>query len=251
MITVEKLLFPGIGLGCLFLVLATSVITRPNVAKASNIETQPQAAAQGLPTSAAFAGLPEPSSAANQPGSEVSQPAADEQAAVGQPEVSPKQDASAEPAALLDQVVEEIAYSEEDCSLGGGFPDSVRQWCELIDRYATEHGLDPNLVAAVMVQESGGNAQAYSKDGAVGLLQVMPSDGKAAYFQCINGPCFADRPTSNELFDPEFNVSYGSRMLAGLIQKKGSVREALRAYGPMNIGYHYADLVLGILTRFQ
>ena len=255
MITVEKLLFPGIGLGCLFLVLATSFITKPNVAKASTITDPQPSLAEGLPTSAALIGLPVINmTASNGPGTEDAQPAGDPAAQeVAAQDVPAAQEVAAaqDLAAAEEAAYEEPVYEGEDCSLGGGFPDSVRQWCEYIDRYATEHGLDPNLVAAVMVQESGGNPQAYSKDGAVGLMQVMPRDGKAAYFQCINGPCFADRPSTDELFNPEFNVAYGSRMLAGLIQKKGSVRDALRAYGPMNMGYYYADLVLNILNRSQ
>jgi len=54
-----------------------------------------------------------------------------------------------------------------------------------------------------------------------------------------------------ELFDPEFNVSYGTRMLAGLIQKKGDVREALKSYGPKDVGYYYADLVIGIMNTHR
>lgn len=97
-----------------------------------------------------------------------------------------------------------------------------------------------------MLQESAGKADAYSKSGAVGLMQVMPRDGKAATFMCINGPCFADRPSSQELFDPEFNIAYGTRMLADLIRRFGNVRDALKAYGPKDVGYYYADIVLNI-----
>jgi hypothetical protein len=40
-------------------------------------------------------------------------------------------------------------------------------------------------------------------------------------------------------------------MLSDLIQRKGNVRDALRAYGPMDMGYHYADLVLNIANRYR
>jgi soluble lytic murein transglycosylase-like protein len=121
----------------------------------------------------------------------------------------------------------------------------------LITRYAGENNLRPELVAAVIYQESGGNPLAYSKSGAVGLMQVMPRDGLAVQFQCQNGPCFADRPTRSELENPEFNVAYGTHMLAGLIGRYQSVREALRAYGPMDMGYGYADIVLAHFERFN
>lgn len=138
-----------------------------------------------------------------------------------------------------------------DCSISPEYPQSVRQWCGLIEKYSHENGLDPNLVSAVMLQESAGLPDAYSKSGAVGLLQVMPRDGKASKFMCKNGPCFSDRPTMEELFDPEYNVAYGARMLSKLIRRSGSVREALKAYGPMDVGYYYADLVIEIMKDHQ
>ncbi len=138
-----------------------------------------------------------------------------------------------------------------ECSISPRYPDKVRRWCALIEQYAAENGLDPNLIAAVILQESGGNPEAYSKSGAVGLMQVMPRDGLAANFMCKNGPCFASRPSMDELFDPEFNIAYGTRMLAGLIKRTGDVREALRAYGPINVGYYYADLVLKIYETYR
>ena len=138
-----------------------------------------------------------------------------------------------------------------ECSISPRYPDKVRRWCALIEQYAAENGLDPNLIAAVILQESGGNPEAYSKSGAVGLMQIMPRDGLAANFMCKNGPCFASRPSMDELFDPELNIAYGTRMLAGLINRTGDVREALRAYGPIDVGYYYADIVLKIYETYR
>lgn len=132
------------------------------------------------------------------------------------------------------------------CKLNNSFPQDVRQWCTQIMRHSAKNNLDPNLIAALIWQESGGNPTAYSKSGAVGLMQVMPRDGIAASFQCINGPCFTNRPTISELEKPNFNIKYGSGILAGLFHKYGDMREALKYYGPMNVGYYYADKVLGI-----
>ena len=137
------------------------------------------------------------------------------------------------------------------CSLAASYPDAILQWCEWIEKYASQNDLDPNLIAAMMLQESGGNPQAYSKSGAVGLLQVMPRDGLAAAFMCPNGPCFASRPSMDELYEPEYNISYGTGMLGGLVNKYGNLRDALKAYGPMNVGYYYADLVLGIFQQYR
>lgn len=136
-------------------------------------------------------------------------------------------------------------------ALSTRFPEEIQQWRNLIEIKADEFSIDPNLIAAVIMQESGGNPAAISSSGAVGLMQVMPGDGNAMSFQCINGPCFAQRPSTSSLLDPEFNVFFGSRLLSTLISRTSSVREALRAYGPMDVGYQYADLVLAIHSQFS
>ena len=138
----------------------------------------------------------------------------------------------------------------ENCALSQSYPPEVQQWCGLIMDHANQHAIDPNLIAALILQESGGNAAAYSKSGAVGLMQEMPRDGLAAEFMCPNGPCFANRPSMDELFDPTFNIEYGTRFLAGLINRQGNIRDALKAYGPANVGYYYADIVLAIYDRY-
>lgn len=143
------------------------------------------------------------------------------------------------------------AASYGDCEQPALYPEKIAHWCALIEANADRYAVDALLVAAVMLVESGGQPEVISHSGAVGLMQVMPRDGIAATFQCINGPCFANRPTIEELKAPEFNVEYGVRMLAGLIEKYGNARDALKAYGPGDVGYWYADKVLGIYASIQ
>jgi soluble lytic murein transglycosylase-like protein len=217
MSSVERVIFPGLIAGCVFLVFFTNLIANPHAALAA-AEVSPQA-----PVATPIAGQ--------------------EQLQAGELPA---------PAELLAGTFAAPVLSQSaGCTLSPNYPEGVRQWCGMIETYAARHGLEANLVAAVMLQESAGNPQAYSKSGAVGLMQVMPRDGLAKSFMCVNGPCFADRPSSSELFDPEFNISYGTGMLADLIQRRGSVRDALRAYGPMDMGYRYADLVLSIAARHR
>ena len=147
------------------------------------------------------------------------------------------------PVSPVEPVEEQVAV---DCIINESYPENVRQWCSQIIKHSKNNGLDPDLIAAVIWQESGGNPVAYSKSGAVGLMQVMPRDGIAASFQCINGPCFTNRPSISELQKPNFNIKYGTGMLAGLLGRYGNIREALKFYGPMNVGYYYADKVIGI-----
>jgi soluble lytic murein transglycosylase-like protein len=147
-------------------------------------------------------------------------------------------------------ILKSLTNKPETCTLPKRFPATVQQWCHLIEASSQKTGLPANLIAAVMLQESGGDPLAYSSSGAVGLMQVMPRDGIASEFMCMNGPCFSARPTIEELQDPAFNVAYGSEMLADLYTRHGSYREALFRYGPINMGYYYADLVLRIWETY-
>lgn len=146
------------------------------------------------------------------------------------------------------EISDEITPS---CTVSSSFPNDIQQWCDLIELNSITYSVDSNLIAAVMLQESGGNQDAYSSSGAVGLMQIMPKDGIAANFMCINGPCFSNRPGMDELFNPELNIDYGTRMLTNLFEKYGNWRDALKSYGPMDVGYHYADIVLSIVDNYQ
>ena len=216
----QKAIFPGILAGVFVLVILTNLIAAPNAVLAST---------EVAPGAGPFTPV---------------EPAVDEYGNALPVIYSADDPLPSNPTERDEAPAED--RDDLDCSVSPSFPDSVRQWCGLISRYANDHGLDPDLVAAVIVQESGGNPDAYSHSGAVGLMQVMPRDGLAAGFMCINGPCFGSRPSMSELYDPEFNVSYGTGMLSGLVAKRGSVRDGLMAYGPANVGYYYADKVLAI-----
>jgi Transglycosylase SLT domain len=141
-------------------------------------------------------------------------------------------------------------YGDIKCQVSDKFPKQILKWCKQITSYASKYDLPPDLVAAIIWQESGGDPYAYSSSGAVGLMQVMASDGLAASFQCPNGPCFARRPNTARLKDPEYNIQYGVRLLSSLVKQHGELRLALKAYGPINAGYSYADKVLSIYKHY-
>jgi soluble lytic murein transglycosylase-like protein len=145
----------------------------------------------------------------------------------------------------------EIKTGYDHLVLSQTYPQAIQQWAPYILEAAFENDLDPNLIAAVMLQESGGDPRAISISGAVGLMQVMPKDGLAASFICDGSPCFSSRPSMEQLLEPEFNIHYGASMLSGLIEKKGSLREALYHYGPIDVGYGYAERVLSLFETYK
>ncbi len=145
-----------------------------------------------------------------------------------------------------------VAYSGRtgDCRLSNRFPASVLRWCSQIRSACEKTGLPDDLVAALIWHESGGNPQAYSSSGAVGLMQIMPRDGISNTFLCQGNPCFQDRPAIDELNDPGFNIDYGARLLAGYLDYYGDLRLALKVYGPLDVGYTYADTILSLYHQY-
>ncbi|MCO5760379.1 MAG: lytic transglycosylase domain-containing protein, partial [Chromatiaceae bacterium] len=54
----------------------------------------------------------------------------------------------------------------------------MTRWQPLIDRYATQYGVPPTLIAKMIERESGGNPRAISPAGAQGLMQLMPGTAR-------------------------------------------------------------------------
>ena len=97
----------------------------------------------------------------------------------------------------------------------------------LIALHANTHGLDPNLVKAIVKTESNYNPRAVSPKGARGLMQIMPDTAK---FMKIADP-----------FNPEENIKAGTgylKFLEGVFQ--GNLELMLAAYnaGPNRVIEH-------------
>jgi len=71
-------------------------------------------------------------------------------------------------------LVSRAAETQTNGQLSELFTPEVQRWGSQITSWASEHGLDPNLVATVMQIETCGDAAAVSSAGALGLFQVMP-----------------------------------------------------------------------------
>jgi soluble lytic murein transglycosylase-like protein len=91
------------------------------------------------------------------------------------------------------------------------------QYDSLIEESAAFHGVDANLVRAVIQQESGFNPRARSRVGAMGLMQLMPET--------------AAELGVDDAYNPVQNVRAGVSYLKGLLVKFAhNVELALAAY---------------------
>ncbi len=105
---------------------------------------------------------------------------------------------------------------------------TIRQWATQIALVANEYGLDADLIAAVIREESHGDPHVVSYMGAVGLMGVMP-----------RGPGFEFRPSAEALKRPNTNLHWGAAILADIIrQSGGDLYAALAAY---NGGWDLAE----------
>ncbi|AOT73150.1 hypothetical protein Gferi_15240 [Geosporobacter ferrireducens] len=107
-----------------------------------------------------------------------------------------------------------------------------RPYEEEVQKAAKEFNLDPNMIWAVMREESHYRADVYSPVGAVGLMQVMPATGKDIAAR-LKVP-FED----GDLLKPEVNIRFGAYYLRSMLNMFGDDEDkALAAYngGPGNV----------------
>jgi hypothetical protein len=120
-------------------------------------------------------------------------------------------------------------------------PGTVTHWRAEVERLARQHGLDPDLVAIVVLVESGGGPHARSGTGALGLMQILPLTGRyIAHERVLAGH-------SNErLLDSSYNLDFGSWYLArqaaafAADDETRTVERAAAAYngGPGRLGHY-------------
>jgi hypothetical protein len=131
---------------------------------------------------------------------------------------------------FLRKDLESLVNGTSDFTGGKAFRTALGQqngpvdYAGLIGGASTKYGIDPEMLAAVMRVESGGNPGIISPKGAEGLMQVMP--GTAAAYGGGN------------LFNPAHNIDIGSHILADLLRKYGpDWPKVLAAYnaGPGNV----------------
>jgi soluble lytic murein transglycosylase-like protein len=106
---------------------------------------------------------------------------------------------------------------------GSGLPAMVSapvppaQIDALVEQNAATWQVDPALIKAVIANESGFNANATSKVGAQGLMQLMPATAASLGVR--------------DAYDPGQNVAGGARYLRGLLDRfGGDKRLAIAAY---------------------
>ena len=119
---------------------------------------------------------------------------------------------------------------------------------DVIDGAAQRHGIDNELIQAIIEVESTWKPKARSNAGAMGLMQLMPATARSLGVR--------------NAYDPAQNIEGGSKYIAQLISRYGGdVNKALMAYncGPGNVSKgripqrsrSYAKDVMNIYNRLK
>ena len=103
-----------------------------------------------------------------------------------------------------------VTTSQSSAKVSGKYSD-------LINKYASVNNVSPDIIKAIIQQESGFNAKIVSKAGAQGLMQLMPATAKGLGVK--------------NAFDPAQNIAGGTKYFAQLLKKyNNDVELALMAY---------------------
>ncbi|TYC51755.1 lytic transglycosylase domain-containing protein [Rhodobacterales bacterium] len=84
-------------------------------------------------------------------------------------------------------------------------------YVKLIRKAAAKHGIPLNIARAIVQVESNFNPRARGRAGEVGLMQIKPATARGLGY----------RGSTKALYDPETNLEWGMRYLAGAHQKAG------------------------------
>lgn len=94
---------------------------------------------------------------------------------------------------------------------------AVQPW---VREAASRHGVDAELIKAIIAVESGYQRGAVSPRGALGLMQITPETASR----------YATPADAARLIEPRINILTGARMLADLIHRFGRIDAALAAW---------------------
>ena len=122
--------------------------------------------------------------------------------------------------ALLVGAAAVVWYFDAIPAMSAWFVDDTRYHDEIVAA-ARRHGLDPELVRALIFRESRFDPRARGSRGEVGLMQVLPGGAVADWARVNKRP----RPSVRELYGVERNLEIGCWYLARALRRWDGYKE--------------------------
>ncbi len=98
------------------------------------------------------------------------------------------------------------------------------KYTDIVNKYAAEYELPPELIYAVIKTESNFNEKAVSHVGAKGLMQLMDETNEWV------ASLLRENTHEGDSFHPETNIRRGAYLLAFLSRQFGDIKSAVAAY---------------------
>ncbi len=122
-----------------------------------------------------------------------------------------------------------LVYVRHCRTARGGCPSRVNAFARMIGDASKEHTIDPFLLAAVAVRESGMNPLAAGAIGERGIVQLHPR-GAGARIRFVQSEAYRRYCERQPGVCQDEVLEAGARLLARSINRCGTVRDALGAY---------------------
>ena len=114
-------------------------------------------------------------------------------------------------------------------------PLDMKRVDELIAKASAKHGVPPQLIKAIIWQETKFRPNMRGKAGEIGLMQIRP---ETAVLEWQRGNKLSFTPTEAQLFDPETNIDIGTWYLAWTGKHwKGYKSQLILQIAEYNAGY--------------
>ena len=147
-----------------------------------------------------------------------------------------------------EEKINPFTLETEDLTNSEKYQSAKENYFTLIEKYATEYGLDPMLMLAIATQERGVHSEIVDPDGGLGLFQIQIEGGWNWDNETISAYNFRTNEeetitiTKDKVRNLEFNIKCGCILFQNALREQNyNIPRAIQCY---NYGSAYMDQVI-------
>lgn len=152
-----------------------------------------------------------------------------------------------------EEKINPFTLETEDLTNSEKYQSAKENYFTLIEKYATEYGLDPMLMLAIATQERGVHSEIVDPDGGLGLFQIQIEGGWNWDNETISAYNFRTNEeetitiTKDKVRNLEFNIKCGCILFQNALREQNyNIPRAIQCY---NYGSAYMDQVISECCR--